>query len=90
MTPMNPGPPIIIPAQRASQLLVRVDPDEFAKIVSRMKEPLIVVVEGGVFSTHYHYLTSYKGLPFYTRSGNQLPMPPGAEVVEAEEISIPD
>jgi hypothetical protein len=75
---------------RASGLLVRLEPEEFSKVLLRMKEPLVVVVEGGIFSTHYHYLTSYKGLPFYTKSDRQLQLPAGAEVINAGSISIPD
>jgi hypothetical protein len=74
----------------ASGLLVRLEPEEFSKVLLRMKEPLVVVVEGGIFSTHYHYLTSYKGLPFYTKSDRQLPLPADAEVINAGSISIPD
>jgi hypothetical protein len=79
-------------AQRvtASGLLVRLEPEEFSKVLLRMKEPLVVVVEGGIFSTFYHYLTSYKGLPFYTKSDQQLALPAGAEVVNAGSISLPD
>lgn len=90
MTPGQPGPPIIMQAERVTSLLVRMEPAEFSKILFRMKDPLVVIVEGGVFSTHYHYLISYKGLPFYTKSDEQLRLPPGAEVVEAEGITIPD
>lgn len=81
---------MMVAATRVTSLLVRVEPDQFSRILLRMKEPLVVVVEGGVFTTHYHYLTSYKGLPFYTKSEEALRLPAGTEVVAAEEISIPD
>ena len=81
---------MIAQANRATALLVRLEPEEFSKVLSRMKEPMVVVVEGGIFTTHYHYLTSYKGLPFYTKSDGQLQLPDGTEVVNAGSISLPD
>jgi hypothetical protein len=81
---------MIAQANRATGLLVRLEPEEFSKVLSRMKEPMVVVVEGGIFTTHYHYLTSYKGLPFYTKSDGQLQLPDGTEVVNAGSISLPD
>ena len=80
----------IAQATSASPLLVRLEPQEFSKILSGMKEPLVVFVEAGIFTTHYNYLTSYKGMPFYTRSEQKLELPADAEVVNAESISIPD
>jgi hypothetical protein len=35
------------------------------------------------------YLTSYKGLAFTAKSRDPIPLPSGAEVVEAEKIWIP-
>ena len=77
----------VLANQRRSSLLVRLASDEFAKFLSRIKEPLVVVVEG---DRYYHYLTSHKGLPFYTESFEPLPLPPTAEVVNAEGMSLPD
>ena len=39
---------------------------------------------------HHKYLTSYKGLAFFTKSPSPLVLPPRAEVVSAKAISIPD
>ena len=86
----NPIGPMMVQASRANGLLVRVEPEEFSKVLFQMKEPLVVVVEGGIFTTHYHYLTSYKGLPFYTKSEQQLQLPAGSEVVNAASISLPE
>jgi hypothetical protein len=41
------------------------------------------------FSTKHHYLTSYKGLLFYTRTQTSLPLPGAAEIVNANKIWIP-
>jgi len=76
-------------AIKASGVLVRVEPEEFAKILARTKDPLIVIAEGGVFGKNYQYLMSYKGLAFFTKSNTPLELPGGAEVVTADHISIP-
>jgi hypothetical protein len=79
----------IAQAIKASGVLVRLEPAEFLKIVNRAPEPLIVAATGGIFSRNYQYLMSYKGLAFYTRSGQPLPLPAAAEVVAAARIWIP-
>jgi hypothetical protein len=45
-------------AIKASGVLVRVEPEEFAKILRLAKEPLIVLAKGGFFGKNYQYLTS--------------------------------
>ncbi|HEY0082579.1 MAG TPA: hypothetical protein VGB61_07305 [Pyrinomonadaceae bacterium] len=76
-------------AIKASGVLVNVAPEDFAAILRRTERPLVVTSEGGYFTTHYKYLTSYKGLAFYTKSRALLVLPAGAEVVRAQGISIP-
>ena len=76
-------------AIKASGVLVRVDPTEFARILHRAEEPLIVVARGGLFRSSWRYLTSYKGLAFHTKSSEPIPLPGRAEVVHADAISIP-
>jgi hypothetical protein len=90
MFPLNPGAQLMLGATRVTSVLVRMEPAAFRKLLDRMKEPLVVVVESGVFKTSFHYLTSYKGLTFYTKSDKELGLPNGAEVITAEEISLPD
>ena len=80
----------ILRAIKASGVLVRVAPDEFSRILTRARDPLVVVAEGGLFRTKYRYLLGYKGLAFYTRSNAPLTLPPEAEVVKAGGIWIPD
>jgi hypothetical protein len=76
-------------AIKSSGVLVTVTPEDFAGILRRIEQPLIVASQGGFFSTHYKYLTSYKGLAFYTKSPAPLVLPIGAEIVNAKGISIP-
>ena len=79
----------IAKATKASGVLVKLDPEEFAKLLIRVKDPLIVIAEGGFFSKNFQYLMSYKGLAFFTTSANPLLLPSGAEVVSAARIWIP-
>jgi hypothetical protein len=79
----------IAEAIKASGVLVRVAPGEFSKILSRTKDPLVVTAQGGVFSTNYQYLVSYKGLAFFTKSRTPVALPSGCEVVAAKGINIP-
>ena len=76
-------------AIKASGVLVRVEPREFAKIIARTDAPLVVIATGGIFSTNFRYLASYKGLAFYTKSKEEIPLPADAEVVSARDINIP-
>jgi len=79
----------IADAIKASGVLVRVKPEEFAKLLRLNMDPLVVVATGGLFSKTYSYLMSYKGLAFYTRSNTPLNLPANAEIVTANRISIP-
>jgi len=79
----------IAQAIKASGVIVRVEPAEFLKILVRQDEPLIVQARGGFFRSSWRYLTSYKGLAFFTKSAEQLLLPSRAQVVEAASIWIP-
>jgi hypothetical protein len=79
----------IITAIKAAGVVVRVEPEEFSKLMNRAKDPLIVVAEGWFFGKKFQYLMSYKGLTFFTKSGAPLPLPGGAELVNAGSIWVP-
>ena len=83
------GAAAIADAIKASGVLVRVKPEEFAKLLGLTKEPLIVIAEGGLFGKNYQYLMSYKGLAFFTKSSIALQLPADAQLVTASRISIP-
>ncbi len=76
-------------AVKASGVLVRIEPQEFTKILKKCEAPLIVYHEGGVFGTTYKYLMSYKGLAFFTKTKEPLYIPASAEVVVADAIWMP-
>jgi hypothetical protein len=50
---------------------------------------LVVSSIGGFFTKKYQYLTSYKGLAFFTSSTAQLQLPYKAEIVAAGKIWMP-
>ncbi len=56
---------VIAQAIRAMGVIVRIEPNEFERILARQDSPLVVTAQGGIFSTTYQYLTSYKGLAFF-------------------------
>ena len=79
----------IAQAVKASGVVLRVRPEEFLKILGRNKDPLVAIAEGGFFSKKYSYLTSYKGLAFFTKSSEALMLPTGTEIVVCDRIWIP-
>ena len=70
----------IAQAIKASGVLVKVEPESFSTIISKSESPLIVMAEGGVFKKYYQYLSSYKGLAFYTKSTQQIQFPNRTEL----------
>ena len=77
-------------ALKASGVVVRLEPSEWMSILKRTDAPLVVIGTGGVFRKHVQYLTSYRGLAFFTTSRDPLVLPGRAEIVSAKSISIPD
>jgi hypothetical protein len=76
-------------AIKASGAIVKVDPADFQKIMAKMDTPLVVRAEGGVISKNYQYLTSYKGLIFYTKSSSDIRFGGNIEMVLSKKIWIP-
>jgi len=80
----------IAQAIKASGAIVRMEPRDFQQIIARADDPLVVVaVSRFLGKTTYKYITSYKGLAFYTKSQQQLVLSSGAELVSAKSIWIP-
>lgn len=77
-------------ATKATGTIVHIDPDDWLNLVDKMADPLIVMGTGGVLNKHYQYLVSYKGLAFYTKSPEKLPVPTQAELITTKKIWIPD
>jgi hypothetical protein len=76
-------------AIRASGAIVRIYPQDFLAILSRNVGALVVQSHGGILSSKFEYLTSYKGLIFYTESQTMLQLPNNIELITADKIWIP-
>ncbi len=76
-------------AIKASGVLVRVESHHFQSIIQRSERPLVVMVKPGFLFRKYRYLSSYKGLAFFTKSDQPLNLPGDAELVTCREISMP-
>jgi hypothetical protein len=79
----------IAQASKASGVIVRLDPEQFLRMLGRQRDPLVVHATGGVIKKNYQYLASYKGLAFFTKSAAPLHLPAASEVVLARIIWIP-
>ncbi len=79
-----------VQALKASGTIVRLEPEVFLKLINKSEAPLVVTAPGGCFRKHIKYLTSYKGLAFYTQSPTPLSLPNKAEVVAARAIWMPN
>jgi hypothetical protein len=77
-------------AIKASGVIVRLEPSEWLSVLKRSENPLVVIAEGGVFKKQFRYLTSYRGLAFFTKSAQALVLPGRSEVITAKSISLPD
>ncbi len=76
-------------AIKASGAIVKMEPNEFMGIVRRAGNPAVVQATGGFLNRKMKYLTSYKGLFFYTMSDDRLPLPGDVELITANTIWIP-
>ena len=79
----------IAQATKASGAIVRVEPPDFVRILSRTEKPLVVMAQGGLVAKNHQYITSYKGLVFFTKSHNPLQFSSKVEIVVAKKIWIP-
>ncbi len=76
-------------AIKASGAIVRLKEEDFIKIISRAENPVIIVSKGGFMKKDFDYLTSYKGLIFYSRTKNEINLPGNSEIISAQQIWIP-
>lgn len=79
----------IATATMAAGAILILTPEEFASVLARNKDPIVVVSPYGVFETWYRYLMPYRGLFFATNSPRMLQLPPYCEVVTATTIWVP-
>ena len=77
-------------AIKATGVVVRMEPSEWLSVLKRNDNAVVVVAEGGMFKKSFRYLTSYRGLAFFTKSTQALILPGRTEVITAKSISLPD
>ena len=77
-------------AIKATGVVVRLEPSEWMTVLKRNENAVVVVASGGMFKKSFRYLTSYRGLAFFTTSDQQLVLPGRVEVITAKSISLPD
>ena len=75
-------------ALKAIGPIICVGPQEFLHILQKAEDPLVVHSPSG-FLAKYKYLTSYKGLTFFTKSKEPLLIPASVETITARKIAIP-
>jgi hypothetical protein len=76
-------------AIKAFGVVVTVTNRDFMTILERSEKPLVVMSNKRFFSPNYKYITSYKGLAFYTKSDEMLRLPGEAELVLSQKIRLP-
>ena len=77
-------------AIKASGAIVRIEPDDFSNLIAKVDNALVIESKGGVFSTHYKYLSSYKGFVFYCKSKDKLSFSSRHEVMQSQKIWVPE
>ncbi len=83
------GAAAVAQALKASGVIVRLEPNDFVNLLGKQDAPLVVCARGGFLSSSYQYLFSYKGLAFFTKSSEPVPLPARAEAVLARSIWVP-
>jgi hypothetical protein len=76
-------------AIKASGAIVSVGPQDFLSILHKTERPLVVTAEERFLRAVYKYLTSYRGLVFFTKTKEQLHLPSDVELVISKKIWIP-
>ena len=76
-------------AIKASGTIVRIERDEFRKLLGQNVDGLVVHAVGGLFLAKHNYLMGYKGLAFYTSAREEIALPSTCQIVEAKRIWIP-
>ncbi len=76
-------------ATKASGAIIKVNPENFQKIIGKSEPCVVVIAKGGIFKKHYQYITNYRGFFFYTKSSQVMSFSSGVEIVYADKIWIP-
>lgn len=77
-------------ALKMNGVFVKIEVNEFLKLINENENLLIVHNETGIFTNQYLYLTAYKGFIFCCKSKDQLPLPEKNEKIYAQRVALPD
>ncbi len=81
---------LIANALKAQGVVVEVTPEDFEKIIKKIEFPLVVCAQSKIIRTTHKYLTSYKGLAFYTKSREPISLSSNVERIDAKSLSVPE
>lgn len=77
-------------AIKASGAIVKIEPNEFSNLISKMDDGIVIEKgDNGFFDSGYKYSTSYKGFIFYCKSKNQITILSKLEKIKAKRIWVP-
>ena len=76
-------------ATKAMGPIVRIEPQEFLRLIGKQEQATIVTGVGGFWKKKNQYLTNYKGLFLFTESVEPLQLGYKVEIIAARNIWIP-
>lgn len=69
--------------------IIKLNRDEYIKLLNKADKPLVAFAIGGFFGKNYQYLFNYKGLFFFCKTNEAIRLPGTVEVVMCQKIWIP-
>lgn len=79
----------LLQAIQSMGVIVQVKPSIFLALVQKNDISLVLKATGGFMRRHHRYLTTYKGLTFFTKVYEPLALPSTSEIVEVGKLHIP-
>ncbi|MGW8121049.1 hypothetical protein ACV07N_00205 [Roseivirga echinicomitans] len=77
-------------AIKASGAIVKIEANEFSRMLSKLDDCLVIERQGKLFfKDYYEYSTSYKGFIFYCKSREMISIPSRLEKISAKKIWVP-
>ena len=77
-------------AIKAQGVFVEVTKEDFLTILSQSEMPLVVHAQTKIIRIRHKYLTSYRGLAFFTKLHDPIHFRAPVQMIEAKKISIPE
>ena len=75
-------------ALKAMGPIIVLEPGDFLRILEKNPDGLVIHTPGGLMSKN-KYITSYKGLIFFTKTKDHLELPANIEMMVSKKMSIP-